>query len=120
MKAIAVARVAGAVDWWLRCCRRHGKAAPVRQDRREEMARDQLLVAIRYGLSNDWEGAHRLVQDMDGPEAAWVHAWLHRIEGDIGNAGYWYRLAGKPLAKGSTQVEGEAIAAALSAKQAGS
>jgi hypothetical protein len=83
------------------------------------MADDDLLNAVRLGLAGDWDRAHRLVQDQEGPAAAWVHAWLHRIEGDLGNAGYWYRLAGKSPAKGSTQSEGEAIAAALSATRDG-
>jgi hypothetical protein len=42
-----------------------------------------------------------------------VHAYLHRVEGDLGNAGYWYRRAGKPVAKGSPDEEWEAIASAL-------
>ena len=36
------------------------------------------------------------MQDDPSPEAAWVHAHLHRVEGDLSNAGYWYRRAGKP------------------------
>ena len=59
------------------------------------------------------ECAHRLVQDESSNDAAWVHAYLHRVEGDLGNAGYWYRRAGKPVAKGSLDEEWGAIAAAL-------
>ena len=49
----------------------------------------------------------------DDADGAWVHAWLHRIEGDLGNAGYWYRRAGKPAATESTDAEGRAIARVL-------
>ena len=52
-------------------------------------------------------------QDVETPTGAWVHAYLHRKEGDIGNAGYWYRQAGRPVASGALDAEWEAIAAAL-------
>src|SRR5260370_40509536 len=50
-----------------------------------------LLRAVWHGLRGDWEAAHQIAQDDASAEGAWVHAWLHRIEGDVGNAGYWYR-----------------------------
>ena len=77
---------------------------------------DPRLEAIRRGLAGDWDAAHLLVQDLADRDAAWVHAWLHRIEGDLANAGYWYRRAGRPQASGDTEAEGRAIAAALSAR----
>ncbi len=77
---------------------------------------DALLRAIWFGLRGDWAAAHEIVQADDGADAAWIHAWLHRIEGDLGNAGYWYRRAGKPVARESTDAEGEAIARALAAR----
>ena len=46
---------------------------------------------------DDWDGAHRIVQTMDSPAAAWLHGILHMIEGDEGNAQYWYRRAGRPF-----------------------
>ena len=46
-------------------------------------------------------------------DAAWVHAYLHRVEGDLGNAGYWYRQAGQPVAKDSLEAEWERIVSAL-------
>ena len=61
----------------------------------------------------DWDGAHRIAQDIDGPAGAWVHAYLHRKEGDLGNAGYWYRQAGRPAASGALDDEWAAIVAAL-------
>jgi hypothetical protein len=63
--------------------------------------------------AGDWDGAHTLVQDDPSPEAAWVHAHLHRIEGDLSNAGYWYRRAGKPQASNSFEDERRAIEKAL-------
>jgi hypothetical protein len=55
----------------------------------------------------------RLVRDADGADAAWVHAYLHRKEGDLGNAGYWYRRAGREPARDSLEEEWKAIAGAL-------
>ena len=55
-----------------------------------------MLRAVWHGLRGDWEAAHELAQAQDDAEGAWVHAWLHRIEGDLGNADYWYRRARRP------------------------
>ena len=66
--------------------------------------------AIRKG---DWNRAHVLVQDDPGRDAAWVHAHLHRIEGDLGNAAYWYRQARQPVANDALDVEWERIASTL-------
>ncbi len=71
------------------------------------------LAALWHAAKGDWNAAHRLVQDEASAEAAWVHAYLHRVEGDLGNAGYWYRQAGKPVAKDSVEAEWEQIATAL-------
>jgi hypothetical protein len=72
-----------------------------------------LLQAIRHGLRGEWEAAHGIAQNVEGADGAWVHAWLHRIEGDLANAGYWYRRAGRPAATDSTDAEGRTIARAL-------
>lgn len=64
-----------------------------------------------------WDRAHALVQDASGPDAAWVHAYLHRVEGDLGNAGYWYARAGRPAADGPLPAEWEAIATSLLAAE---
>lgn len=74
------------------------------------------LAALWWAAKGDWERAHGIVQDDQGRDAAWVHAYLHRVEGDLGNAGYWYRQAGQPAAKDSLQAEWERIAAALLAQ----
>jgi hypothetical protein len=71
------------------------------------------LSALRLAAAGDWDGAHALVQDDPSPEAAWVHAHLHRAEGDPGNARYWYRRAGRPEASGSLEEERLAIEHAL-------
>jgi len=52
----------------------------------------------------------------ESADAAWVHAYLHRVEGDLSNAGYWYRTAGKPVAKSALEAEWSAIAADLLAR----
>jgi hypothetical protein len=75
------------------------------------------LKALSLLATGDWHGAHSLVQDDPSPEAAWVHAHLHRVEGDLSNAGYWYRRAGKPQATGSLQDVRRAIERALSEGQ---
>ncbi|MDE3250756.1 MAG: hypothetical protein KGO82_18990 [Bacteroidota bacterium] len=54
-------------------------------------------LALWHERMGDWHKAHQIVQDMNDDYAAWVHAYLHRREGDQGNAGYWYRIAGKPF-----------------------
>ena len=54
------------------------------------------LRALWYAAKGNWKRAHELVQDDPSYEAAWIHAYLHRVEGDLGNARYWYHQAGKP------------------------
>jgi hypothetical protein len=72
-----------------------------------------VLKALGLAASGNWEGAHKLVQDDPSPEAAWVHAHLHRVEGDLSSAGYWYRRARKPVATGDLDQERKAIEGAL-------
>jgi hypothetical protein len=71
------------------------------------------LAALWWAAKGAWDEAHKLVQDEGTADCAWVHAYLHRVEGDLGNAGYWYRQAGKPVAAGSLETEWEGIASAL-------
>jgi hypothetical protein len=71
------------------------------------------LAALWWAAKGDWDKAHKIVMDDEGREAAWVHAYLHRVEGDLPNAQYWYRTAGKPVASGTLEVEWAAIAAEL-------
>ena len=72
-----------------------------------------LLRALWHDATGDWDGAHRLAQEVESADGAWVHAYLHRKEGDIGNAQYWYRQAGQPAATGTLEDERRAIARAL-------
>jgi hypothetical protein len=71
------------------------------------------LAALWWAAKGDWNKAHGIAQDEETSEAAWVHAYLHRVEGDLGNAGYWYRRAGKPDASGPLEAEWEQIVQAL-------
>ncbi|MBR1146879.1 hypothetical protein JQ567_26660 [Bradyrhizobium sp. AUGA SZCCT0431] len=71
------------------------------------------LAALWWAAKGQWDEAHKIVQDENTRDAAWVHAYLHRVEGDLGNAGYWYRQAGQPVAKDSLEAEWERIVSAL-------
>ena len=71
------------------------------------------LAALWWARKGDWDKAHKIVMDENGRAAAWVHAYLHRVEGDAGNAAYWYGQAKRPVAKGAHAAEWKAIAAAL-------
>lgn len=71
------------------------------------------LTALWWAGKDDWNKAHELVMAEDGAECAWVHAYLHRVEGDLDNARYWYRQAQRPAAKGELAAEWAAITAAL-------
>lgn len=51
--------------------------------------------ALWYARAGRWDAAHDLCQDVPGKAGSWIHAWLHREEGDYGNAGYWYSRAGR-------------------------
>ena len=71
------------------------------------------LSALWYMARGDWNAAHELVQVEEGPDAAWVHAHLHRVEGDLSNAGYWYRRAGKPQSSEELDAERRSMTRAL-------
>jgi hypothetical protein len=74
------------------------------------------VVALWWVAKGDWNKAHKVVMDEGGKDCAWVHAYLHRVEGDSDNAGYWYREAGRAVPNGALQAEWAAIAAELLAK----
>jgi len=71
------------------------------------------IEALTADQSGDWHKAHELVQDLTTPEAAWIHAYLHRKEGDRWNAQYWYNRAGKPFFDGSLEEEWQQLYDAL-------
>lgn len=63
------------------------------------------LKALWYDGKGDWDQAHRIAQDIPDANGSWIHAYLHRKEGDLGNAAYWYRRAGKPMPDIDLEVE---------------
>ena len=71
------------------------------------------LTALWWAAKGQWDDAHKIVQDESDANSAWVHAYLHRVEGDLGNAGYWYRRAGKPVASGPVEAEWDKVVSAL-------
>ena len=71
------------------------------------------LKALWLDAKSDWEDAHSLIGDMNDEVACWVHAYLHRKEGDDGNANYWYRKAGKSMPSFSLDQEWENIVKSL-------
>lgn len=73
----------------------------------------QALRALWHDAHGEWDQAHELAQSAGGREGDWVHAYLHRKEGDEMNAGYWYARAGKAAAKGESPAEWEMIVRAL-------
>jgi hypothetical protein len=75
-----------------------------------------LLSALLLESAGDWDSAHRIAQNEPSADGSWVHAYLHRVEGDLGNASYWYRNAGKRMPDISLEEEWEYIAMALAEK----
>jgi hypothetical protein len=71
------------------------------------------LRALWLDARRNWDGAHNAAQADEGEAGDWVHAYLHRKEGDAGNAAYWYRRARKPVCRTSLDEEWAAIAGAL-------
>jgi hypothetical protein len=80
---------------------------------RPPAAISQALVALWHDAHGDWNAAHEVAQDVPDPDGAWVHAYLHRKEGDASNAAYWYRRAGKPVATSSLEEEWRQIVRAF-------
>lgn len=77
------------------------------------------LLALWWDGQGDWQKAHEIAQDVPGADGAWVHAYLHRKEGDAGNAAYWYRRAGRPVADGDLELEWERIVEEMLARSRG-
>ena len=74
------------------------------------------LLALWWDGRGDWEKAHEIAQEVPGADGAWVHAYLHRKEGDVANAAYWYRQAGRAMADGDLRVEWERIVGEMLAR----
>ena len=77
----------------------------------------QAVVALWHDARGDWDTAHQVAQDVPDPDGAWVHAYLHRKEGDASNAAYWYRRAGRPVATTSLEEEWQEIVSAFLAAE---
>jgi hypothetical protein len=72
------------------------------------------LQALWWLAKDDWDKAHKVIQQHEGkPDCDLVHAHLHRVEGDLSNAGYWYRHAGRPVATGTLDDEWRAVVGEL-------
>jgi hypothetical protein len=71
------------------------------------------LAALWWAAKEEWARAHEIVMNEGGKDCAWVHAYLHRLEGDLGNARYWYREAGKRVETEPLAAEWDAITRAL-------
>ena len=74
------------------------------------------LLALWWDAKDDWNRAHEIAQSVETPDAAWVHAYLHRKQGDTGNAAYWYRQASQPNSTLPLDLEWEEIISALLAR----
>ena len=73
----------------------------------------QHLQSLWYDAKGEWERSHDIIQDIEDAAAAWIHAYLHRKEGDLGNADYWYQKAARKRPSVSLQQEWENIFAEL-------
>ena len=71
------------------------------------------LRAMWEDEKGNWSAAHAIAQEIDDSTGSWIHAYLHRKEGDLGNAGYWYRRARQPIAHDTLEEEWERIVLAL-------
>jgi len=74
------------------------------------------LQGLWWDRKGDWDQAHSCAQDAPDSDGSWVHAYLHRVEGDLGNAGYWYRRAGRAAHSGALQQEWREIVGDLLAR----
>jgi hypothetical protein len=74
------------------------------------------LEALWWAAKGDWEQAHKIVMDQETADAAWVHAYLHRVEGDLPNARYWYGQAKRQPVDGALEAEWAAVTAELLAR----
>ena len=82
-------------------------AASVARDPQPPADLHAALRALWHDARGDWAVAHGLAQEDEGPECSWVHAYLHRKEGDADNAGYWYAKAGRSKPADDVTLRGE-------------
>lgn len=70
---------------------------------------NELLKALWFEGKGDWESAHNIAQDIHNNDGSWIHAYLHRVEGDLGNASYWYSRANRKMPSSSLKDEWNAM-----------
>ena len=87
------------------------KTSVTNQSPSEELPKP--LTALWWQKKGDWDQAHVIVQSDKTEDGAWVHALLHREEGDLGNASYWYLRANKIMPKETIESEWELIVSEL-------
>lgn len=85
----------------------------VRQTPQQIKGYSLALQALWYDYQEDWHQSHQLIDHESEKNCTWVHAYLHRKEGDLSNARYWYRRSGKSESKLSLAEERQKIAEAL-------
>ena len=68
------------------------------------------LLALWHDSNDNWDEAHNIVQATSGFDGDWIHAYLHRKEGDLSNASYWYSKVGKTHPNVSLKMEWEELA----------
>jgi len=73
----------------------------------------ETLYALWYDAKGNWNKAHQVAQDINDADGAWVHAYLHRKEGDKSNAQYWYSRAGRKFSNLTFEEEWQEISEAL-------
>jgi len=89
---------------------RYDEFSAAARSRREPPGLSPILRALWLDGSGDWDAAHQLADDIGGTDGARVHAYLHRKEGDLSNARYWYRQAGRAPFDGTLDDEWTALA----------
>lgn len=87
--------------------------ASIKKNKKPPRGIPPALEALWFHARGDWDTAHQIAQSEKSPMGCWVHAYLHRVEGDSENASYWYRLADKPVCTSSLRDEWEEIVAVL-------
>lgn len=85
----------------------------IQQDPQKISSYPLALQALWYDYQEDWHKSHKTIDYASDRDSAWVHAYLHRKEGDLWNARYWYRRSGKPESKLSLTEERQQIARTL-------
>jgi hypothetical protein len=82
----------------------------------KEVQQNPLLLALWHDHRGHWDTAHTIAQGIASTEGSVVHAYLHRVEGDLSNAQYWYSRAGRPMPELSLAEEWESLAREFSAE----